>query len=331
MNMPESLRLPFPAMRALWLALPLAALLPGCPVYLGPGERPACEMTSECPSGLECIGGRCTSTVECSATVACPAGEVCNAGTCEPGPTTCRTHGDCAPGAMCDAGICEPSTLCTVDSECDTGFWCDFRGTCVPRDPAACRTTADCDTSEICIEGSCRARTDTCQFDYQCPAGSSCVNAECTDVCTTDSDCAAGDVCTDHFCRAGQDCTTSATCATGEHCVDARCLPDCRTAGCAAGSYCDEDQFCHPSWQEEPFCSFDSDCQTGRVCRMGVCRTPCETMTDAECMTIDATLPLCRLDSAIGDYFCAATDAAPECHFAEECTAPESCVNAICR
>lgn len=331
MNMPDSLRLPTLATRAFLLALPLAALLPGCPVYLGDGSRPACDTRADCPSGFECIANVCTSTVECSRTVACPTGEVCEDGTCVPGPTTCRTHGDCAVGGMCDNGFCEPSTICTSDADCDTGFWCDFRTTCVPREDGQCRTSADCDANSICIEGTCQGRTDTCQFDYQCPSGTSCVNGECTDVCSSDADCAAGDSCQNHFCRPTQDCTTSASCASGEHCVDARCLPDCRGAACATGSYCDTDQFCHPSWQEVPFCTEDSDCETGRVCRLGVCRTPCETMTDAECTSIDASLPLCRLDSAIGDYFCVETDAAPECHFPEECGAGESCVNAICR
>jgi Cys-rich repeat protein len=219
-------------------------------------------------------------------------------------------------------------------------MWCDFRDTCVPHGTGDCRTAADCASGNLCIEGQCTQLANTCQYDYDCPAGTACVNAQCTSVCTADTDCASGDVCdtTHHFCHPAQDCSTTAQCTTGEHCVDGRCLADCHGgAACPTStrqtSYCGGDSFCHPSWQPAPFCTSDSQCATGRHCLNHVCRTPCPTMMDSECATIDSTLPYCLLDAASGQYLCNATmSSTPQCRTSADCSgATPDCVNASCR
>lgn len=323
--------------RGVLLALPMIAFLPGCPIYTGGGGHttdPECARDRDCPSGEVCnIDGLCVPTAECTLTAECDAGEVCAAGTCVPGPTMCRLDGDCTVGSWCDDGTCTPSGACTADTECATGFWCDFRGTCVPRDPDACRAHADCTGTELCIEGYCRARDAACELDRDCAPGNLCVNSECTEPCTADDTCSAGDTCQDNFCRPASECDTSSSCARGEHCVDERCLPDCLPPGttCTAGSYCaPEDQLCRPDWEPEPFCAEDSDCMAGRTCLDGVCRTPCDTMTDAECLTFDAQLPLCRPEA--GAYYCfAEREESPECRVQADCTDGRDCVDGLCR
>lgn len=322
--------------RGVLLALPLIAFLPGCPLYMGDGEDrvPECRMDTDCLSGSCSLDGVCVTPGVCRDDTECGRDETCEAGACVPdGSATCRVDGDCASGSWCDDGACTPSSTCSDDAECETGFWCDYRDTCVPRPDNACRAHADCSGEELCIEGYCRPRDETCELDRDCAPGNLCVNSECTTPCSDDSACSAGDSCQDSFCRPATECTTSSSCGLGEHCLDGRCLPDCRPVGrtCEAGSYCEaEDQFCRPDWQPQPFCDEDSDCMSGRTCLDGVCRTPCPTMTDAQCLSIDSQLPLCRAEGAT--YYCfAEREQTPECRVQSECTEGRDCVDGLCR
>lgn len=343
-------------LRGLLLALPLFALLPGCPIYIDGGSR-TCMDDFDCPAGRMCAAGSC---VECVSTSDCPAdhfcvdgscredrprctrdsecgaGSFCDDGTCREGSRSCRTHGDCDPGLICDEGLCTPSTRCTTDSECAATEWCDWRGTCAPRE--GCRDGRDCDAgSEVCIEGECIEVPGTCSTARDCSAagsGNLCVNNECAPLCTDDTGCLAGDTCVSGTCRATTDCSTSASCASGEHCVTGRCLPDCSASSCGAGAYCGTDGFCHPSWQPEDFCRDDGDCVAGRsVCRGGVCRTPCTTMMDSQCMSIDAELPFCRENPEFTEWFCVAdsTPPTPECRTQSDCGEGRDCRDGICR
>lgn len=328
-------------LRGVLLALPLFAFLPGCPIYTGDGDGRGreCDIDIDCRSGETCnAAGECVPDAECGDDDDCEAGEVCGSrGVCIPEgpPPTCEVDGDCRVGLMCDAGTCVPADPCTGDAQCDDGFWCDYRGNCVPRPDNACRANADCTGTELCIEGYCRPLDDTCARDRDCAPGNVCLNNECTPICTNDAACAPGDSCQGGFCRPDtSECTTSSSCALGEHCIDGRCLPGCDAPGssCVAGSYCAmEDELCRPDWAPEPFCDEDSDCMSGRRCVSGVCRTPCPTMMDSQCLTIDAQLPLCREEG--GSYYCFATSETmtPECRVQADCTGDRDCVNGTCR
>ncbi|UJR78844.1 hypothetical protein [Sandaracinus amylolyticus] len=327
-------------LRGVLLALPLFAFLPGCPIWTddgddGPGRD--CDRDLDCRTGEICsIDGECVPTGECDDDGDCEDGFVCSASrTCVPsGPSTCRVDGDCTAGEVCTDGECTPSGTCENDEDCADGLWCDPRGTCAPRPANACRANADCAASEVCIEGYCRPIDDTCGRDRDCAPGNVCLNNECTGVCTNDAGCAAGDSCQNGFCRPADECTTTSQCDLGEHCVDDRCLPDCSSAArtCGAGSYCaPEDSFCRPDWEPEPFCDEDSDCMTGRKCVAGVCRTPCPTMQDSQCLSIDAQLPLCRPEGGV--YYCFATSETmtPECRRESDCADGRDCLNGTCR
>ncbi len=320
-------------LRGVLLALPMIALLPGCPIYTGNHTSdPECRRDRDCSSGEVCAEGRCMPSSICTRDNDCGSNEICESRTCVPGSRTCRTHGDCTIGSYCDDGSCVPSDTCTTDGECTDGFWCDYRGTCVPRPDDACRTQADCASSTLCIEGYCRDRVETCELDRHCASGI-CVNNECTPTCTTDPECSAGDTCQSGLCRPANECTTSSNCNVGEHCVDGRCLPDCQTSGstCSAGSYCaTEDRFCRPDWVPTPFCDENSDCRGGRKCVDGVCRIECPTMADSQCQLIDAQLPLCRAEA--GSYYCfAEIEQTPECRVQADCTGNRDCINGTCR
>lgn len=356
MNILESKQLGGSKAQVLWIALPLAAaMLTGCPLYTDNGHPIACGPTTTCPAGTTCVSGMCqpNQAPTCTQDSQCSSNEHCENMACVPGQRVCETHGDCDPGRMCDitatSGSCVPSTTCTSDATCMTGFWCDYRDTCVPRNPGQCRSQADCTGTDRCIEGTCHTLPTTCQFAYDCPAGTACVNAECTAVCHAETDCAAGDTCNTHthFCEPMVDCSTSAMCPTGDHCVDGRCLADCHTgASCPTSgvetSYCDPaDHFCHPGWQPAIACTHEgvqAECATGRLCLSHVCRTPCpDGMTsqaagDAQCQSIDSEVPHCILDTASTRYLCNhSTTATASCRVSSDCTGSQQCVNAACQ
>lgn len=320
-------------LRGVLLALPTFALLPGCPIYTGDSSPvPECRRDLDCTSDEVCSSGRCVPSSTCTRDDECGSDEICESGTCMPGSRSCRTHGDCAIGSYCDDGSCVPSDTCSTDGECTDGFWCDYRGTCVPRPNDACRTQADCAGTTLCIEGYCRDRAETCELDRHCATGI-CVNSECSSTCTSDAECAPGDTCQGNSCRAANECTTSAGCDANEHCVDGRCLPDCQASSsiCSAGSYCaSEDQFCRPEWTPTPFCDENSDCRDGRKCVGGVCRIECPTMSDAQCQLVDSQLPLCRAEG--GAYYCfAVIEETPECRVQADCSSSQDCINGMCR
>ncbi len=353
MNILESVQQSGSKVQVLWIALPLAAalLLPGCPLYMDNGRALACTTNSDCPTGQTCVGGSCQPTVgpTCTTDAMCDSMHHCDEHTsaCVPGQRVCETHGDCDVSFMCDVRACVASTTCSADADCHmAGQWCDYRGTCVPHGTGDCRTATDCTGGDLCVEGSCTHLPATCQFQYDCPAGTACVNAECTAVCMTSNDCVAGDICsTSRFCQSAPgECTTTAMCASGQHCVGGRCLEDCHTAGTTCpsasreSSYCAGDMFCHPSWQPAVACNTNSDCASGRHCLAHVCRTPCpagmtsSTAGDAQCGTIDSTLPFCRLDTASSEYLCnASMSTTASCRTSADCSGTQNCVNAACQ
>ena len=335
-------------LQATFLALSLTTALTGCPIYGDGdgGDRPEfcvgagcpCDAIDDCSRGFRCDVDRrmCEDATGCTNDTDCPTGEVCDTAfnVCVPGvpPTTCRTNGDCPSGEYCAAGICTRSSICTDDSSCSSGgFVCDFRSTCVP--PGACRSNADCTGGSLCIEGACRAPSTTCQFNYECGAGRACVDNTCVNLCTAASQCASGQNCRSGFCEADPtECTASSQCGAN-FCVDGRCLPNCRSASCSGASdSCGVDEFCRPTWEPSPFCTTDAQCAGGSVCRDGVCRTPCPTGTSMQCQTFDVQLPICQMATGSTEFLCYATnERTPECAVRSECSATESCIDAICR
>ena len=195
MKMLESARLSGSKVQVLAIALPLAALfLSGCPIYSDNGRPIACSGATACPVNYMCVSGLCQPTTPpCTSNTQCASNQVCIAGMCVMGQPTCETHGDCVAGLRCDStvspGRCATSTTCMHDSDCTTsGYWCDFRNTCVPHTTGQCRTRTDCTGGDLCIEGTCTHLPATCQFQYDCPAGTACVNAQCSGLCSTDHD-----------------------------------------------------------------------------------------------------------------------------------------------
>ena len=112
-------------------------------------------------------------------------------------------------------------------------------------------------------------------------------------------------------------CVSSVDCALGEICTDMGCIGQCSDPiECPIGTTCDASGLClnpnepdptpredeppvddppvdDPPDDPEPtgFCP-ETECQSGRVCRDGQCRTPC--VTDDDCARVDSKIRFCR-------------------------------------
>lgn len=320
----------------LLLLLPLPVLLSGCPIWGegtgGGGGGGDCRLDGCAVGTCDESTGRCVGG--CNRDRDCGGGFVCQAGVCTPESISCRTHGDLPAGQYCNAAsVPTPSSLCAGDASCQAGFWCDFRGTCVPS--AGCRTSVDCAAGSTCIEGDCRVvgSDGVCQFGYQCAgtgAGLVCVDSSCTDICSERSDCLGSEDCVDGFCRPRvQQCAITSDCSGDRHCVSGRCLTDCLGApsACSAGEACGFGDFCWRDFGASPFCTSDSECRSGHVCRDGACRTPCPTGTGEECRRFDSQLTVCATDGLCYSE----TETMPECIVPADCGAGGTCVDAACR
>jgi hypothetical protein len=158
----------------------------------------------------------------------------------------CTTDGQCA-GGFCDraSGTCTPSTRCSATTDCPAGQYCDSRRRLRPRlhqqrrvrhaSPRASSATPrrarcvpggrcttrrpvrlDARPRPVCLGGSCQARTNQCQFDYQCTGqGQSCVDGRCVVGCTSAAQCAAGQQCTAGRCAYPTTGSCATPCATG--------------------------------------------------------------------------------------------------------------------
>lgn len=320
---------------ALFVFMPLATFLAGCPVWGSDGggsvtNPPVCRTNGDCRTGFYCEDS---------------------------------------------SEVCVMSPTCTDDGDCSSAQHCDFRDTCVPDVVGGCRTTADCGANQACVEGFCRNATDdstneVCQFNYECGGGRLCIDSTCVFPCTSAAQCGSGQLCTDNRCVADpSECNTSNDCSSSEHCVDGRCLEDCRTSNTctSAQDECnDNDDFCRPDWQPSGFCDGNEDCNqaAGSVCDLtdNVCRVRCGGCgTDADCRpmgagsaTCNMGTGLCEIDSSdidavatanefcqsrdvqlavceAGDGYChTLSEGSVECQTQADCGAGESCTDGQC-
>lgn len=310
----------------------VGALLTGCPVWSeddgrsgmsppppadsGPIVR-SCSVNSDCPAGY-CASGRCTTGLGCASTAQCQSGFSCDSRhICVPG---CTTNADCstvASGLVCDPSshACVPGGRCTTDANC-----------------------ASTPATPVCLGGSCQARTNQCQFDYQCTGmGQSCVDGRCVVGCTASNAatlCAQGQTCVSGRCGYPTTGSCATPCAAGSVCANGVCLRTCANdAACDSGLMCDNG-VCRVDTRPRPFCTNDSGCNSDSICYNGACRRLCPMPTvtpDGDCMRVDVQFNLCR-PATMGRSLCTSTnEVTPECARSSTCPAGRMCVNARCQ
>ena len=164
---------------------------------------------------------------------------------------------------------------------------------------ALCVAAADCAVGEVCTILGC---VGECTQEYECPLGTTCAdNGLCLNPLDEEPD------------PPPFRCQFNFECDDERICIDGECLLTCVDAPC-------------PDTRPEQFCP-ETDCQPGRVCVRGQCRTPCET--DDECARIDATIRFCELVEE--QNLCVRSiEVLAECQLNIDCGFGEECVDGAC-
>ena len=223
-------------------------------------------------------------------------------------------------GDECDAQPAPERTLCTNEADCANDEICTNIG-CVAQctDLYDCPIGTDCGDNGLCLnpleeepEPQEAPGPDPfrCQFNFECGDERICIDGDCLMTCL-DAPCPDSQQCVAGACRP---------------CTDQTCLTNCSDdTQCAEHEYCDAFQ-CVPDTRPEQFCP-ENDCQPGRVCVRGQCRTPCET--DEQCARIDATIRFCA--PVEEQNLCVrSSEVLAECQLNIDCGFGEECVDGSC-
>jgi len=217
-------------------------------------------------------------------------------------------------GDECDSVPAPERNICVAEPDCAVGEVCTTIG-CV----RACEDEYDCPLGTTCEEnGLClnpleedpAPQAFRCQFNFECGDSRICIDGECLITCL-DSPCPDTQQCVAGACRP---------------CTDDTCLTRCtEDANCEEHEYCSSFQ-CIPDTRPEQFCP-ENECQPGRLCVRGQCRTPCET--DEECARIDASIRFCA--PVEEQNLCVrSSEVLAECQLNIDCGLGEECVDGSC-
>jgi len=224
----------------------------------------------------------------------------CEGDECKPQPpparTMCLAEADCAVDELCTTIGCVAQ--CNEEFECPIGTTCATSGLCLnplEEEPA----TQEPPPAPF-----------RCQFNFECGDGRICIDGDCLFTCL-DAPCPDTQQCVAGACRP---------------CTEETCLTNCsEDAECEDFEYCGAFQ-CIPDTRPVAFCP-ENDCQPGRVCVRGQCRTPCET--DEQCARIDATIRFCAPVEEM-NLCVRSSEVLAECQLNIDCGLGEECVDGAC-
>jgi len=239
-----------------------------------------------CPTGLQCIGGRCQTTpLECDTDAGTRCGQTTNA--CGSGTVQC---GDCTGATKCTNGLCMP---CTAPS-CNGATCGSVNNGCGPT--VTCGSCAGIDT---CVDGGC-CKPESCTEAIEAGIANHCgavdlgcgVKHECspcpgTDVCLSDGGCCTPLTCGDAVdagmvqgclavdlgCGVHKNCSPcpgTDVCESDGGCT--ACIP--KTCGDVGNTGCHHDDGCGSR--------FDC-CATGTVCVETLCCAPGDVEYQGSC------------------------------------------------
>ena len=229
---------------------------------------------------------------------------ICRGDECAPQPpperTLCLAEDDCAVGEICTTMGCA--------AECEDAYECPVGTTC--SESGLCLNPLEEEPSEQEPEQEPEPQALRCQFNFECGDSRICIDGECLSTCL------------DGPCPGTQQCVAGAC----RPCTEETCLTSCtQDSECAEQEYCSSFQ-CIPDTRPEQFCP-ENECQPGRVCVRGQCRTPCDT--DDQCARIDATIRFCAPVEEM-NLCVRSSEVLAECQLNIDCGLGEECVDGAC-
>ncbi len=240
-----------------------------------------CQSDQDCvgnPDGPHCglADGGSLGMCLCLAASDCPAGGACRM-------PTGKTSARCGQG-------------CAADTDCASGFFCDFYGTCASRcDPGHNCQAPDlvCDRDNVVgLNGLGNAGAMAgavwcypCLDPNQCGEGLGCgaFTGFACGPCGSDTDCRAGEICglLDSRCHASCD---AGTCPAGQACDEDICYQCVSASDCAGGQGCNSSTHSCGTCFGPTARDARSDCPPGAICSdywlpftaPGVCLQDCD-------------------------------------------------------
>ncbi|MBV71081.1 MAG: hypothetical protein CMH52_06980, partial [Myxococcales bacterium] len=142
-----------------------------------------------------------------------------------------------------------------------------------------CEGPADCPAGSDCVDGQCTE--PDCLNDDQCTAFvQGCVEGVCLDRCVGPGTCFRGGQCEDGFCRPPE-CESDAECDDDRFCREGSCVD---IASCDGDSACGPDERCIENLCEAlPDCVGDRECEDNAICEGGRCRPQSACGSDDDC------------------------------------------------
>jgi len=258
-----------------------------------------------CPNDPSCATTpQCTVDADCDDGLFCNGAETCDAGTCVSG-----TPPDCNDGIDCTVDTCDEANDNCVstpdDAVCDDGDVCNGIETCDFIFDCQAGTPLDCNDGELCTTDSCDAVTGCSNVPVDCPAGQECNSADgqCYLIpeCTDDAQCDNG-----FFCDGVEICDAG-TCISGTP-------PDCDDGVNCTVDTCDETNDVCVNTPDDAVCDDGSVCTGTETCDP---INDCQAGTPLDCDDGD----LCTTDSC--DALTGCANVPVDCPAGQECNSAD--------
>ncbi len=238
-----------------------------------PGKE--CNSDADCPEGLSCLNGTCSTEAPCESDADCPDGYCDDEGACQAGERPCEDDDDCEGDKVCEDGACvePPDTSCDTVYDCELGHVC-VGGECEPFDPQSeCVSEDDCPADHVCNMNECQGCLNEA-FCIDSPNGPKCSRGD-------DEPVPAG------YCYVECGPDGLGECDSNFQCDEDRgglCVPSCQSNADCGQLVCDLDTNTCVN------CTHDDECDEPRTCNnSGLCIAPppdcepgeCDSMGDA--------------------------------------------------
>ena len=151
-----------------------------------------CLADSDCPRGLECIGGRCGEAEANTSNSNTSNSNTSNSSTSNDVSQGCREDQDCSPSEECCDGSCAPFGSCSTEptGECSADSDCEAHQECCPGAVCQVRGTCSDDNDNNNNNNSSVLCSDACNYMTQCTdliCPTTIIDlAGCLDLCSED-------------------------------------------------------------------------------------------------------------------------------------------------
>ncbi len=306
----------------------------------------ACSLDDECQMGLYCKNTTCgydcnPPELNCASMAFCDDRGRCQLDMCigQSSPPCCNKGTDCPQGQYCGNNSCAydclNDTVCSGDTCCSEGYFCNSRGQCEEGDVPDGDVTTCTEQTEASLchpQGKyCDPQLLICVMDCEdeddCFEGEDCVYGECV---TEEPGCVEHEMC-----NVGFKCDMEGDNPTYE------CVPGCPTVDVCEGMYVCNGHVCayNPEAGDEPVpCESTSECPVYHYCPdeeshpdYGFCTQDCDPDEPTSCPDGEQCLlnGKCGICSDFGDcpegQFCGCPPGQSQCAMEEQVCVEDGC------